>query len=109
MTENSLSTAPKKILVASDLSAGSDRAMDRGIQLAAAWGAALTVLHVLDKKSHGQNMTGNHPGKGHLTVWSGSNGTCGPISARWQRPKCASLRGSRLPSSAMWQKKSIPT
>lgn len=51
MTENSLPIAPKKILVASDLSAGSDRAMDRGIQLATAWGAALTVLHVLDKKS----------------------------------------------------------
>lgn len=50
MTENSFSLPPRKILVASDLSAGSDRALGRGIRLAESWSAELTVLHVLDKR-----------------------------------------------------------
>lgn len=51
MAKNSLSILPSSILVASDLSARSDRALDRAIQLATAWHATVTVLHVLDKKS----------------------------------------------------------
>ncbi|WP_312163307.1 universal stress protein [Phenylobacterium sp.] len=39
---------PKKILLATDLSARCDRALDRASQLAAEWRAELLVLHVLD-------------------------------------------------------------
>jgi nucleotide-binding universal stress UspA family protein len=41
---------PKNILVATDLSAHSDRALDRGLQLAAQWGAKLTVLYVVEQE-----------------------------------------------------------
>lgn len=39
---------PKNILVATDLSAHSDRALDRGLQLAEQWGATLKVLYVVE-------------------------------------------------------------
>ena len=39
---------PKKILLATDLSARCDRALDRANQLVADWQAELVVLHVLD-------------------------------------------------------------
>ena len=39
---------PKSILVATDLSAHSDRALDRGLQLAGQWGATLKVLYVVE-------------------------------------------------------------
>jgi nucleotide-binding universal stress UspA family protein len=39
---------PKNILVATDLSAHSDRALDRGLQLAKQWGAKLKVLYVVE-------------------------------------------------------------
>ena len=38
---------PKTILVATDLSARSDRALDRATALAAEWNARLVVLHAL--------------------------------------------------------------
>ncbi len=40
---------PQAILLATDLSARSDRALDRAISLAKRWNAHLTVLHVLDE------------------------------------------------------------
>ena len=40
--------APRNILVATDLSAHSDRALDRGLQLAQQWGARLTILYVIE-------------------------------------------------------------
>jgi nucleotide-binding universal stress UspA family protein len=39
---------PRSILLATDLSARSDRALDRAVQLAKQWQARLTVLHVLE-------------------------------------------------------------
>lgn len=39
---------PRHILFATDLSARSDRAQDRAVMLARAWGARLTVLHAVD-------------------------------------------------------------
>jgi nucleotide-binding universal stress UspA family protein len=42
------STPPKKILLATDLSARSDRALDRATQLASQWKAALVVVHALE-------------------------------------------------------------
>jgi nucleotide-binding universal stress UspA family protein len=41
-------TPPRKILLATDLSARSDRALDRATQLAGQWGAGLIVLHTLE-------------------------------------------------------------
>lgn len=40
--------SPQSILLATDLSARSDRALDRAVLLAKQWGSHLTVLHVLD-------------------------------------------------------------
>lgn len=41
-------TPPKRILLATDLSARSDRALDRATQLAQQWNAALVVVHALE-------------------------------------------------------------
>lgn len=46
-----LALPPKKILVASDLSGRSDRAVDRAIQLALTWGAELIAVHALEPVS----------------------------------------------------------
>jgi nucleotide-binding universal stress UspA family protein len=43
-----LSGPPRSILLATDLSARSDRALDRAVLLAKEWRAPLTVLHVLE-------------------------------------------------------------
>ncbi len=40
---------PKKIVLATDLSARSDRALDRAAQLARQWNAALIIVHALEK------------------------------------------------------------
>jgi len=49
MPEADLQTLPPlSILVASDLSARCDRALDRALLLAAAWGAELCVLHAIE-------------------------------------------------------------
>lgn len=42
---------PKKILLATDLSARSDRALDRAAQLARQWDAQLLVVHAIDPKA----------------------------------------------------------
>ncbi|MCC6984487.1 MAG: universal stress protein [Bauldia sp.] len=42
---------PKRILIATDLSARCDRALDRAISLAKAWGADLTAVHALERHS----------------------------------------------------------
>lgn len=44
---------PKTILLATDLSARSDRALDRALALAAQWKARLIVLHVLEEADSG--------------------------------------------------------
>lgn len=41
---------PKSILVATDLTSRCDRALDRAVQLAAAWRAKLVALHVLEER-----------------------------------------------------------
>lgn len=48
MTNERASPALSKVLVATDLSARSDRAVERAVLLARQTGAALTVLHVVD-------------------------------------------------------------
>lgn len=47
MTE-AIAAQPKRILLATDLSARCDRALDRAVELAHAWNARLFVLHVLE-------------------------------------------------------------
>jgi nucleotide-binding universal stress UspA family protein len=49
---------PKRILVATDLSAHSDRALDRGIQLSQQWGARLIVLHVMEQDAPASDPAG---------------------------------------------------
>lgn len=41
--------APRKVLVATDLTTRSDRALDRAMSLCAHWGAQLVALHVLER------------------------------------------------------------
>jgi universal stress protein E len=48
MTNEGASAVPSKVLVATDLSARSDRAVERAVILAKQTGAALTILHVVD-------------------------------------------------------------
>lgn len=49
MTESAWPSAPpKRVLLATDLSANSDRALDRAVQLARRWNAGLLVLHALE-------------------------------------------------------------
>lgn len=45
------SGSPRKILVATDLSARSDRALDRAVSLCQQWQAQLTVVHVLESST----------------------------------------------------------
>lgn len=40
---------PRRILLATDLSARSDRALDRAVALSGEWGAELVILHVVEK------------------------------------------------------------
>ncbi len=50
MSEQTLpASPPTKVLLATDLSARSDRALDRAAQLAQQWGAELLVVHALDR------------------------------------------------------------
>jgi len=44
---------PRKILLATDLSARCDRALDRAVSLAERWGAGLVVMHALDSPESG--------------------------------------------------------
>ncbi|HYD73348.1 MAG TPA: universal stress protein [Candidatus Binatia bacterium] len=43
--------SPKKVLLATDLSARSDRALDRATQLANEWGAGLVAVHALENQA----------------------------------------------------------
>src|SRR5690606_33501332 len=52
MTISPLPAPPKKILLATDLSSRSDRALDRATQLAQQWNAALVVVHALDDQKN---------------------------------------------------------
>lgn len=47
---NSLPHPPTRILLATDLSARGDRALDRSAQLARQWGAELVIVHALDRR-----------------------------------------------------------
>lgn len=55
-------TATRRILLATDLSARCDRALDRAVQLARDWDAALTVLHVLESKGETSEPRWRRPG-----------------------------------------------
>jgi nucleotide-binding universal stress UspA family protein len=44
-------TPPRRILLATDLSSRSDRALDRATQLANQWGAELVIVHALDPEA----------------------------------------------------------
>lgn len=50
MTTKTPSTYPQKLLLATDLSARCDRALDRAALLATAWKSGLTVVHALEKR-----------------------------------------------------------
>ncbi len=50
---------PRKILLATDLSARCDRALERAVSLATGWQAALTILHVFEETA---DPTLAHPG-----------------------------------------------
>jgi nucleotide-binding universal stress UspA family protein len=47
---NPISHPPKRILLATDLSARGDRALDRAAQLSRQWGAELVIVHAIDRK-----------------------------------------------------------
>ena len=47
MAETQRHRAPEKILLATDLLPACDRAFDRAVLLAKAWGSELTVMHVV--------------------------------------------------------------
>lgn len=51
MAKTPAAKKPQNILLATDLTAASDRAFDRAVQLAKEWGAALTICHVLEASS----------------------------------------------------------
>lgn len=46
-------TSPRTILLATDLSARSDRALDRAVQLARQWNSKLLIVHALEKPPAG--------------------------------------------------------
>lgn len=52
---------PKRLLLATDLSARTDRALDRALLLAAQWQAELCVLHVLAEESFPPDASGPLP------------------------------------------------
>lgn len=54
--------APRSLLLATDLSCRGDRALDRAVMLAAAWGARLRLLHVQESDEPEQG-TGPLPGR----------------------------------------------
>src|SRR5688572_2914052 len=56
-----MSGRPKRILLATDLSSRSDRALDRAAALAAHWQSALVVLHVLENFERGTLDAGQLP------------------------------------------------
>ena len=58
-----LGSPPRSLLLATDLSCRCDRALDRAVMLASAWGAKLHVLYVLE---------GNEPEQGPEPVPGGS-------------------------------------
>ena len=49
MTTDYLSHQPRQLVLATDLGARSDRALDRALQLAAQWQARLTVVHAFER------------------------------------------------------------
>lgn len=51
MSESSKNGVPKRLLLATDLTPACDRAFDRAVQLASAWGADLTICHVVASSS----------------------------------------------------------
>jgi nucleotide-binding universal stress UspA family protein len=51
MAASSSTEKPNNILLATDLTPACDRALDRAVQLAIAWDAALTVCHVVEASS----------------------------------------------------------
>ena len=51
MAASSSTEMPSDILLATDLTPACDRALDRAVQLAKAWDAALTVCHVVESSS----------------------------------------------------------
>lgn len=51
MAKSPAAKKPQNILLATDLTAAGDRAFDRAVQLAAEWGASLTICHVVESSS----------------------------------------------------------
>jgi nucleotide-binding universal stress UspA family protein len=56
-----MSGHPKKILLATDLSARCDRALDRAVSLAGQWQAELVVLHVMEERLDVSDITDRLP------------------------------------------------
>lgn len=61
-------SAPRKIMLATDLTPAGDRAFDRAVELAGQWDAELVVLHVVESSAA-------RPG-----AWSGA---CAMRRPRW--------------------------
>jgi len=69
MTEHNLATfPPKKILLATDLSARGDRALDRASQLARQWGAQLLIVHAIDPATANLSEAA-YPIPAHVPSW----------------------------------------
>ena len=56
MTEANLSSNPRKVLLATDLSARCDRAFDRATALCEAWGSGLVVAHAVEPDARGASV-----------------------------------------------------
>lgn len=61
MAASSASPAPRKILLATDLSARGDRALERAIAVATACNASLTILHVIEEFEESSLSYRQHP------------------------------------------------
>ncbi len=77
-------TTPRHILLATDLSSRSDRALDRAVRLAREWDARLVALTVVDPERDRELVVGPYQGTlGCLRIAYG-RGVCGTAAATGQ-------------------------
>ncbi|RSV14783.1 universal stress protein [Sphingomonas sp. ABOLG] len=73
---------PRRILLATDLSHRSDRALDRSVQLAHQWGATLVIVHAIEEKLDEYHHI---YGWDDLPSWRRSTDPCNTVRNRLRR------------------------